>query len=194
MRIETERLILRKPKKEDWKSIFEACQLKNFSKQTKRIPHPFMKKDAKIFLKKALKKWKNKEYAFFIELKSERKVIGIIYLEDIRLFSKTAETISWINPKYQRKGYVLEAKIAVNDFAFNELGLRKILSYIFSENKASIEVQKKMGYSFEGRMIKNCKAVSTGRIHDVDIYGLFRTDWKKISPKLKKEMNKKLTS
>jgi RimJ/RimL family protein N-acetyltransferase len=42
-------------------------------------------------------------------------------------------------------GYATEAKIAINNFAFNELKLRKLTSFIFVENKVSNVVQKKMG-------------------------------------------------
>lgn len=194
MKLETERLILRKPIRRDWRDIYEACQRKSFARMTKRIKHPFTKMDAKEFLKKSLSKWKNKEYAFFIELKSEKKVVGIIYIEDIKLFSGTAETISWINPKYQRKGYMMEAKIVVNEFAFNELKLRKILSFMFSDNVPSIAIQKKMGYKFEGRLRKDCRAASTGKIHDIDAYGLFKPEWKKSLPKLKISLKKKLNN
>lgn len=194
MILKTERLILRKPKKNDWKDIFNACQDKNFAKKTKRIPHPFMKKDAKKFIEKSLSKWKNKEYSFFIELKSEKKIIGFVELSDIRKFNETAETISWIDPKYQRRGYMLESKIAINNFAFNILKLRKVSSYMFSDNMPSIAVQKKMGYEFEGRMLKDCRDISTGKIHNIDIYSLFKSNWKKVLPKLRKDLIKKLNS
>lgn len=76
-----------------------------------------------------------------------------------------------------------EAKIAVNDFAFNKLKLRRLNSQVYKENKASNATQKKMGYRLEGTQRKKEKTLSTGKIHDVNIYGLLKEDWSKARKK-----------
>ena len=195
MKLETKRLILRPPKKGDWKDILEGVGNIDVAKSTKTIPHPYTKKDAFWWINKSIKKDRKKKkesYNFNIELKSEKKVIGNICLSKIDKFNGTTETGSWINKKYWRKGYITEAKIAVNDFAFNKLKLRRIDSQVFRYNKASNATQKKVGYKFEGMKRKSTISKSTGKIHDAHIYGLLKEDWKKIRPKLIKSLNKKL--
>jgi [ribosomal protein S5]-alanine N-acetyltransferase len=193
MRIETERLILREPKMSDWKDLVEGLNNLNMSKNLTPIPYPYTKKLAIDYLKKCTgDKSKNKDYKFYIELKNEKKVIGAIDLLHVNKFQGTAETGSWINEKYQKKGYITEAKIAANEFAFNILKLRKLFSPVFTTNEASNATQKRMGYKLEGTLKKHSKCLATGEIHDNNMYGLLKEDWKKVLPKIKKHLKEKI--
>lgn len=76
MKIETKRLILRPPRKSDWKDILEGAKELDVTRNLLVVPHPYKKKDAIWFVNHAMKKWRKKEksdYTFFIELKSEKK-------------------------------------------------------------------------------------------------------------------------
>jgi ribosomal-protein-alanine N-acetyltransferase len=191
MELKTKRLILRKPKKSDWKDLVEGVGEYDVAKMLLVVPHPYNKKDADTYIKTVIKRWKQKiqnDYTFFIELKSEKKVIGAIGIHRIDKFSGIGTTGSWINKKYWRNGYMTEAKIAVNDFAFNKLKLRRLNSDVFTENKASNATQLKMGYKLEGTRRKVAKSKASGKIHDENIYGLFKEDWKKAKMKLKKPL------
>jgi len=184
MKLETPRLILRKPRLSDWKDIVEGAGEYDVAKNTKSIPHPYTRKDAEWFIKNTLKNWAKSGYAFMIELKDERKVIGVMGLHHILAFNGTASTGSWINKKYWRQGYITEAKIAVNDFAFNTLKLRRLTSTVNINNKASNATQLKMGYVFEGIQRKASKSKASGKIYDLNMYGLLKEDWKKARVKL----------
>ena len=189
MQLETKRLILRKPKMSDWKDIVEGIGEYDVAKMLSKIPFPYKRKDAEDFIKRRIKKWKQKDlddYLFLIELKSEKKVIGAIGIHRIDKFSETGETGSWINKKYWRNGYITEAKVAVNDFAFNKLLLRRLSSPVFKDNKASNATQTKMGYKLEGTQRQSVKSKTTGKIHDTNLYGLLKEDWKKVRKKLVK--------
>lgn len=189
MRLETKRLILRKPKESDWKDVVEACNDLKVSKNLALVKHPYTKKDAIEWMKIASKK-SREDYTFFIELKSEKKVIGATSLK-VHPHYKVGESGSWINRKCWKKGYITEAKMAVNDFAFNKLKLRKLESGAFVSNKASNIMQKKMGYKFEGVKRKHAISLATGKVHDENIYGLLKEEWKKIRPRLIKKMERK---
>jgi len=195
MELKTKRLILRPLKKSDWKDIVEGVGELDVAKMTKSIPYPYTKKDALEWINKNIKKNRKKEkesYNFALELKSEKKVIGDIDLSKINKFSGTATTGSWINKQYWRKGYITEAKIAVNDFAFNKLKLRKLNSEVFKNNKASNATQKKVGYKLEGIEKEQVRSLSTKEIHDVNLYGLLKEDWRKVRLRLIKDLNKKI--
>jgi len=195
IKLETKRLILRKPKLSDWKDIVEGVGDLEVSRTMGSISYPYTKKDAEGWIKYTSKKWSKKEKddcTFAIELKSEKKLIGGIGLHKIDLFGGTAETGSWIARKYWKKGYITEAKIALNEFAFNKLKLRKLWSPVIISNLASNVTQKKMGYKLEGILKKDMKCKATGKIHDSNIYGLFKEDWKKNLPKLKKHLEEKI--
>ncbi len=62
----------------------------------------------------------------------------------------------------------------------------------YEKNKASNATQRAMGYKYEGTRIKHHISKSTGKIHDEHLYGLFKEDWKKNLPKLRKKLNKKI--
>lgn len=151
------------------------------------VPHPYTKKDAESFIQSKIKELKKEfpnSYLFLIELKSEKKVIGAVEVFKINYFARTGETGSWINKKYWRNGYMTEAKIALNDFAFNKLKLRRLDSPIFTDNKASNATQLKIGYKLEGTKKKAGRSRASGKIHDENIYGLLKEYWKKARPKL----------
>jgi RimJ/RimL family protein N-acetyltransferase len=180
MNLETKRLILRKAKKSDWQDIIEGAGNFDVSKNMTTVPFPYKKEDAEWFIKDSIKKWnQQKGYSFFIELKSEKKVIGVMTIGGINEFNGTATTGSWINKKYWKMGYITEAKIAVNDFAFDSLKLRRLNSTVYADNKASNATQSKMGYKLEGFSKKAQRSKSSGKIHDINIYGLLKEDWKK---------------
>ena len=194
MKIETKRLILRKPRKSDWKDILEGARELDVSKNLELVPYPYKKKDAIWFVNYAIKKWNKKEkdgYEFFIELKSEKKVIGVTAVT-IKKDRGVGSTGSWINKKYWRKGYILEAKIPIIDFAFNKLKLRRLESGAWTKNTASNEMSKKLGYKLEGtkRKGKFCKA--TGKVCDSNFYGLLKEDWKTNRKRLIKGLKEKL--
>ena len=80
MRLETGRLVLRTPRKGDWEDILEGARDLDVARNLLALPHPYRKADATGFIALCMKKQGKKncsEYDFFIELKSERKVIGV---------------------------------------------------------------------------------------------------------------------
>jgi len=190
MRLETGRLILRPPRKSDWKDIVEGIGDITVSRNLKVVPYPYYKKDALAWIGKSLEHWKQKEKkdcTFMIELKSERKLIGATGLHKINNICKKAETGSWINKKYWRRGYILEAKVPVLDFAFNKLKLNKIETGAFVENIASNRMSLKLGFKEEGIRKRTVVCKATGKIHDENLYGLFKEEWLKTKPKIIKE-------
>jgi RimJ/RimL family protein N-acetyltransferase len=195
MKLETRRLILRKPRLSDWKDVVEGVSPLRVSRYLAVVPHPYKRKDAEWFIKHSIKRWKQKEqteWPFFIELKSEKKIIGVISIKSYDKQNKICETGSWVNKKYWRKGYITEAKIAVNEFAFNKLKVRKMETGVYNKNVASNATQKAIGYEYEGTRLKHHIVKSTGKIYDEHLYGLMKKDWKKNLPKLRKKLNEKI--
>lgn len=195
MIIKTKRLILRPVKKSDWKDIVEGISDKEVSKNLKIVPYPYSKKDALGWINKKLKKQKEREkddYSFCIELKSEKKLIGATGLHRVSKKNGKCDTGSWISRKYWRKGYILEAKVPVLDFAFNKLKLRKIETAAFVENTASNNMSQKLGFRKEGTKRKSIVDAALRKVHDENIYGLFKDEWLKVRPKIIKEVERKI--
>lgn len=174
MKLETKRLVLRKPRKSDANDLVEGLDNLKVSKWVSSVPYPYKKKDAMWFINDCKKKG---NYAFSIELKSERKVVGGIGLHGYKEFDGIAEIGFWVNEKYWRQGIVKEAAIALIDFGFKKLKLRRIVQKAYTRNKASNSVAKKFGYKFEGKERKSVKAKSTGKIHDCNVYSMLKNEW-----------------
>jgi [ribosomal protein S5]-alanine N-acetyltransferase len=190
MKLETERLILRKPRMSDLNDLVEGLNNLKVTKNLMVVKFPYTKEEGKKWLEKNTKIRKNK-HRFLIELKKEKKVIGSISL-DVDNHNKKGTTGSWLNEKYWKKGFMTEAKIAVNDYAFNKLNLNKLETESYTFNKASNATQKRMGYELEGTRKKSFFCLATGKIHDANLYGLLNSDWKKQLPKLKKHLKEKI--
>lgn len=193
--LETKRLILRKPVRSDWKDIQEGFDDESTSNYFESTPYPYTEKDAKLFVKNNINKWKDKKarnFIFFIELKSEKKVMGVAYLFDINYFSGTASFGAWINKKYRKKHYLTEVTIAINDLAFLDLDLRKINTKTFSTNPTTKGYLKKFNYVSEGIEKKQVKCRSTGKIHDYLLFALFKETWIKNKSRIKKELGEEL--
>ena len=193
--LETKRLILRKPKISDWGDFVEGLNDIEVSKNLVIHPYPYKKKDAIEDIKFSMDEWKEKNklsYPFVIELKSEKKVIGETGIYQINWESKKGTLGYWINRSYWKKGYNLEASIPIIDFAFKKLKLKKIEDSVWSENKASNKTLRRLGFEFEGTLRKSLASRATGKIHNVNCYGLFKKNWTKIKLNIIKKINNKI--
>ena len=54
-----------------------------------------------------------------------------------------------IHPAFRRRGYALEAARATLDFAFDTLGLERVVAYTWPHNDASAGLLKKLGMRYE---------------------------------------------
>ena len=153
MIIETERLILRPFKLDDYNDVYEYLN--------KPAVHCFscMKlntlEDAKEEIKSRIDE---KEYYFAIVLKENNKVIGEIdaYPEagephaDEKAIKDTFSPCWMLNNKYHGKGYAYEAAYAFFDYLFKEKNARRIYAYTEDYNLASQHLCEKLGMRREG--------------------------------------------
>ncbi|MBT4376148.1 GNAT family N-acetyltransferase [archaeon] len=193
MKLETERLILRKPSLRDVKDHFEGINNFEVTKHLSSVPYPYTEEMSRQYIRKLQREWRQnplKKYSFFIELKEEGKMIGALGTSEKNF--GIWETGSWLNRKYHQKGYMTEAKIVLNEFVFNELGARKMETSAYAENIASNKTQLGVGYKYEGCKRKEILSKATGKYHDSNLYGLLREEWKAFLPKLQKKLEEKV--
>ena len=181
MKLTTERLILRDVELSDAKSIRKYINNLNVSRYLLAVAFPYTKKDAEWWVnhcKEEQKKKPRENYEFGIVIKPGKEVVGGVGLSKVDLGQGTADIGYWIGEDFWRKGYVSEAIIKLIEYAFNELELRRLKIPAFVENEGSNGLAKKLGFKFEGTLRKACKAKSTGKIHDENIYGLLKEEWR----------------
>ncbi len=107
---------------------------------------------------------------------AQGRPIGTMGIHGISWKDRTATTGALIGEKgYWGKGFGTDAKMALLDYAFNTLNLRKILSHVYAFNKRSLAYSLHCGYRIEGRLVR--QRFVNGRYWDEIILGLFKSQW-----------------
>ena len=166
MRIETDRLVIRKYEESDMDSAAEFLLDK---KTMYYIPEKFdNKQEMMLFLEK------NKEAYFPVELKSSAKVIGHLSFE--AFFGDHSYEIGWIfNEKYHQKGYGKEAAKAMLDYGFKEKLIHRVIATCQPENPGSWKLMEGIGMRREAEF-KACIPSDTGW-WDEYYYAILRSEW-----------------
>lgn len=170
MRIESERIILRKFTQNDAEAVFEygsdpgtvkwlIWEGINDIEGALKALNDFLISGAGVFA---------------IELIENGKCAGCI---DLRLDTAN-EKASFgyvLNKKYWGKGYMSEALAALLKLAFDILELNRVESTHYVGNEASGRVMEKCGMKKEGLSLQEVKV--KGIFQDVVHYGILRSEW-----------------
>ena len=146
--LETERLILRKTEENDLKRLWEILWMDNVSKYylTCKINENWEKE--KYWQYKKLERANNPDvYCWTIELKENHTVIGQISVQDLFEPKEGIRDIGWfLDPNYQKKGYMKEASREVLKYMFLEVELNSIETSAAIDNPASWLLMEKLGF------------------------------------------------
>lgn len=112
----------------------------------------------KYFVSEAYeKKWveeaifDSKNIRLAICLKENDKYIGNVYIVDINQFARRGNSQIIIGDRDSwGKGYATEAYKLLLDYAFKERGFHRIAAHVLEDNKASIALHLKCGYTQDG--------------------------------------------
>ena len=173
--LETERLILRRTTKEDFKEFFYLQlnpHLRKYLGSTKLGND--IEKNVKYF---DPKKYQDLSYYHWtIETKKEHKLLGSIYLNIHDKKAKTAGIDYWIREDEWNKGYTTEAAKCILKFAFNDIKLNRIESSGSVNNPGTLKVMEKIGLNYEGTR-KSTYFYYYGGLSDISYYGLTRKEY-----------------
>lgn len=133
---------------------------------------------------------KDKNNVFLVICLTSGRIIGTMGIHRINWKDRTATTGAVIGEKdCWDRGYGQEAKMALLEYAFNTLNLRKICSTVFAFNTRSIAYSKKCGYKVEG-VLKAHNFVGGEYVDRVHL-AVFREDWLALRTKLQRKGNTK---
>jgi RimJ/RimL family protein N-acetyltransferase len=164
IRLDTERLVLRKPElvdRDGYAALWGDSEVVRFLGGTTLPPEEVPKA-----IERMLGQWERHGVGLF----------SVLRKEDERLVGRVGyllwDTERWVNAMYEQldgdleleigwtilrefwnHGYATEAALACRDYAFGELGRDRVISLIARENVASIRVAEKIGESLEQRDI-----------------------------------------
>ena len=132
----------------------------------------------------SLKKGKN----FAVRLLENNELLGNIGFNSIGEIHRTAEIgIMLGNPKYQRKGYGMEALNLLLDYGFSFLNLRNIYLKVFEYNEPAYNLYKKVGFKEVGRLRKAVEIM--GKTYDEIIMDMLREEFQSVY--IKRELEKR---
>jgi RimJ/RimL family protein N-acetyltransferase len=152
--LHTQRLVLRQPHRNDAPRIARA--LNNFAVAGKlsTVPYPYSESDAHWWLDRQRADKPAGDTAYMIELCGEG-VIG-----NCSLHLRDGEPILgyWLAEAFWNRGFMSEAARAVLDWYFAVTPAEHVQSGVFHFNKASLAVQRKLGFTEIGSSTLHCLA------------------------------------
>lgn len=153
--IETERLILRRFREEDFDALFEINRNPDTFRYSER--GPMRSEEAWSRLLRNIGHWDVKGYGLFaVEEKRTGRLVGEAGLADFHRnlgpsFDGDPEASWTIAPAAQRQGYATEAIRAALAWAQETILLSRSVCLIHVQNEPSLQVANKVGFQFFDR-------------------------------------------
>jgi len=164
-KLETKRLILRRPEQSDATSIQMLIGNWDVVKMLGRVPYPYPDNAASEWIEKMHRGMAlGQQYAFGLTERSKplEGVIGVVGLS--RHDDGSWELGYWLGEPFWGMGYMSEAAPHVVRFAFEVLGLERLDAGHFVGNPGSARVLLRCGFEYVGEE----RRWSEARGHDVD--------------------------
>jgi ribosomal-protein-alanine N-acetyltransferase len=154
-KIETERLVLRRPRLSDAKAlhaIYGDPEVMRYIGDGSTLTPA----KTKAWIEKALARWKADGFGHFV-IEKDRKVIGragfLVWDPDewktgtlADLGDHAAIELGWmLAQEHWGNGYATEAAIALRNYGFKELKFERLISLITHGNDASVKVAERLG-------------------------------------------------
>ena len=175
MRLESERLLLRRFQPDDWPDLHEYLSQEE---TVKYEPYGVFSEESSQ--EEATQRAQNNDF-WAVSLKSNGKLIGNLYAAK-RDFD-TWELGYVFNAKYHGAGYATEAARALVDMLFRSQGAHRVAAMCNPENERSWKLLERLGFRREGYLLQNVcfKKDEAGRPIWTDTleYGMLASEWLK---------------
>ncbi len=175
---ETQRLIIRAPRVGDGKAMNQAileslAELNPWMPWAREAPTV---DDSEENIRRAVAKWQTREdLRLQLFLKDGHTFVGGSGLHRIKWDVPRFEIGYWIRSSMARRGYMTEAVAAIEQFAFQALGARRVEILVDARNERSWRIPERLGFPFEG-VLRNHERDHHGRLRDTRVYGRTRPD------------------
>jgi RimJ/RimL family protein N-acetyltransferase len=147
LRIETPRLVLRPLGEGDLDALVGEIGDARVVRMLARVPFPYRAGDARAFLA-ASRDDMGSGTGIHLSIISRQRLVGGI---SIATMPRVSEFGYWLGHAHWGRGFATEAGRALLSYGFAVLGLRLVRSGAFTDNPASMRVQRKLGFLPTGR-------------------------------------------
>lgn len=174
MKLETKRLILRKPELKDVDDYMDFVNTEFVNRYNAMTPVTREKAESRFT------EVQDDLSTIAMELKETGKVIGMIYTdEDSLRFGVASKEFSYfLREEEAQKGYMKEALTALIDYFFREEKQDCVAARCFVPNIASQRLLESLGFHRDG-VVRKCVRGYKDIVFDDCLYSLMREDWKK---------------
>lgn len=148
--IETERLIIRRFRADDWQDFHEYI-----SSPAVLEYEPYWDTSLEA-AQRTTTRFADNDSFWAVELKSSGKMIGHVYFEQIQPFQFLTWNLGYIfNPQYYGNGYATEACKAVLKYGFENLGVHRVEARCNPDNHRSWRLMERLAMRREGYSLKS---------------------------------------
>ena len=153
MEIKTKRLLLRPFQVSEFDNAYQLLSDPDVMRYS--LNGPYSKQKSQAFIEQCILKSKQNEPTLFAVIEKENnQFIGFCGFFPQTIQGKQEIELGYRLLKAQwGKGFATEAAMAMKNYAFNELGITRLISLIETSNIASLRVAKKNGFCVEKQML-----------------------------------------
>jgi RimJ/RimL family protein N-acetyltransferase len=176
MEFETQRLILREFKVEDWAEVLayqsDPRYMQFYTFACRSVDN--VKDFIQMFLDQQEQQPRTK-FQLAVTLKSNGRLIGNCGVRLEKPDALKGDIGYEMSPEHWGQGYATEAARMMVDFGFVKLHLHRIWAECVADNQRSVRVLKKLGMRLEGRLREN--HYFRGQWWDTLVFGLLAEEW-----------------
>jgi RimJ/RimL family protein N-acetyltransferase len=170
--LETKRLIMRPPHREDVEDLAIIANDRDIAEMTSRMPHPYSQDDAIAFID-GFEDGRYEGCIYAITIADSGRLIGMGAVENRSRFGGL-EIGYWMGKPYWGKGFATEAASALVDLAFRVTETDTVLAACRTNNPASRRVLQKQGFQLLG--LDEMDSLAAGRV-PIERHRLDREVW-----------------
>ena len=170
----TQRLVLRPFTVDDAPEVSRLVGDRRIADTTLNIPHPYDESMAVAWIGTHAEAAERGDSVTLAITEKAGTLVGAVALAITRA-QQRAELGYWIAVPQWARGYATEAAAAMVDYAFNTLGLRRVVAHCLTRNVGSARVMEKVGMQREGTLREHI--IKWEVPEDVALYAILREEW-----------------
>jgi [ribosomal protein S5]-alanine N-acetyltransferase len=146
---------------------------------TLNLPHPYLDGMAENWISGHAEAFENRESLTLAIVDTlPNALVGAISLMGMTQGYR-AELGYWIGKPYWGRGFCTEAARLMLNYAFEQLGMRRVYSSHLARNPASGRVMQKIGMKYEGTQKRHIQKWE--KLEDLVLYGILYEEWQAVT-------------
>jgi len=158
-------------------SSLNRLMIRNAKKFQQHLPSTLSqnlsKSDSEVYIKRKIEEFKNRiKFTFAIKTKDSNAVAGLIIIKNMDWINQQAELAYCLGKQFSGNGWMSKSIEATKQFAFEELGLKKLQIIVHKSNTRSINVAKRSGFTWKKTLKK--AYISEEELLDMEVYEIVK--------------------